>query len=130
MPGGHIRRGLASLALVVATGGFVGCGGGDPSSQGSSPAAPPLTVPGYSGTPKVAKPKAEAPGADTEAAANARTDERKDEQAAGSPPASASSPPAPTTTAPTETTPVPSSGADAATAGEFRAFCANNPGAC
>lgn len=130
----HAKHAAAVLALGL-TGVAVGaCGGDDADRGGSVPAAPPLTVPGYSGTPKVSKPKAKAPGADTTAAASARADDQDADPAATDSPTEANPSAAETTTAtgptPSETTIPPSSGADAATQGEFQAFCANNPGAC
>lgn len=93
------------------------------------PPGPPLTVPGYSGTPKVSKPK-EAPGADavkersTTSAAGASTAPATTTQTGTA--ADAAAPAATTTSTATAATP---SGAPARNS-QFQQFCANNPGAC
>lgn len=127
---GTARARLASASIGAAI--LLGaCGSDDdPGAQRALPPPPPLTVPGYSGTPRIPKKETEAPGADTAAAAEARASETQPD--AVDPPdaqgASQSAPPPPAS--PATNTNVPRAGSDAATPEEFQAFCANNPGAC
>lgn len=128
------RVGLPAVAVLAIA--VTGCGGASTGSEaGLRP--PPLTVPGYTGTPKVSKPK-EAPGADavqrtttetTSTPAGVATTE--DTAAAPEPPATsgAEGASAQDAAAQSDTTSggaSPSGGAKA----QFQDFCANNPGAC
>ena len=122
-------RALTAAAAAITAFAVAGCGGAD---NGSDVAveAPPLTVPGYSGTPRVSKPK-QAPGAEsvkttTDAvAAESATPPQTDVTAAGGGQPSAAH--AAHDASGVSTSDGSSTGGAAA---QFQEFCANNAGAC
>lgn len=122
----------AAAAITVFA--VAGCGGGD-SGADTAVEAPPLTVPGYSGTPKVSKPK-RAPGADsvkttTAEAATAATPATPAQTEATT---SEGGPPGADQAAHDASAPSPGdtndSGSTGGASAQFQEFCANNAGAC
>lgn len=127
-------RALTAAAAAIAAFAVAGCGGGENGAD-TAVEAPPLTVPGYSGTPKVTK-REKAPGADsvkkttTQASVGAESDTPTQTEATtaeggqqGTDHAAhdASAPSGGNTSDGTST-----GGASA----QFQEFCANNAGAC
>ena len=109
-------RAVTAAAAAITAFAVAGCGGGDNGSDAALE-APPLTVPGYSGTPRVSKPHT-APGADS---VKKTTTE-----------AATTEPNTPTQT--DAATPKGGNSSDVSSTGgasaQFQDFCANNPGAC
>lgn len=117
-----LRTGLVVVAAIVG-----GCGGGD-DTNADALKPPPLTVPGYSGTPKVSKPK-EAPGADTAAAKSAQADEAASDTTTTETQTGATHPES-HSDATAESAASPPSNSTGGASAQFQEFCANNAGAC